>query len=209
MIKVNVYNAKGAVVKERELNDESFGMVPNVALIHQVVDAQQASARHPFAHTKTRGEVSGGGKKPWKQKGNGRARAGSTRSPLWVGGGTTFGPRNEENFIKKINKKMKVRALYMCLADKISHDGLVVLDQLELSTIKTKEINQLLKNLSVQKKVLLVLPKQDQKVVKSCDNLPNVKVILADSLNCVDVLNYNTVLLLEDAVEVIEKTYKL
>lgn len=209
MLKVNVYNAKGAVVKEKELNDKAFGMVPNVALIHQVVQAQQSSARHPFAHTKTRGEVSGGGKKPWKQKGTGRARAGSTRSPLWVGGGTTFGPRNEENFIKKINKKMKVRALYMCLADKVSHDSFLMLDQLELSNIKTKEIVQILKNLPVQKKTLLVLPKQDQKIVKACDNLPKVKVILADSLNCVDVLNYDTVLVLEDAVEVIEKTYKL
>lgn len=209
MLKVNVYNVKGEVVKEKELNDKSFGMVPSVALVHQVVEAQLANARYPFAHTKTRGEVSGGGKKPWKQKGTGRARAGSTRSPLWVGGGTTFGPRNEENLTKKVNKKMKVRALYMCLADKINDKNLLLLDNLELSAIKTKEMLQVLKNLPVQKKVLLVLPKQDQKIVKACDNLPNVKVILADSLNCVDVLNYNTVLVLEDAVEVIEKTYKL
>jgi large subunit ribosomal protein L4 len=209
MLKVNVYNVKGEVVKEKELNDKSFGMVPSVALVHQVVEAQLANARYPFAHTKTRGEVSGGGKKPWKQKGTGRARAGSTRSPLWVGGGTTFGPRNEENLTKKINKKMKVRALYMCLADKINDKNFLLLDNLELSAIKTKEILQTLKNLPVQKKVLLVLPKQDQKIVKACDNLPNIKVILADSLNCVDILNYNTVLVLEEAMEVIEKTYKL
>ncbi|HOX96977.1 MAG TPA: 50S ribosomal protein L4 [bacterium] len=209
MLKVNVYNVKGEVVREKELNDKSFGMVPSVALVHQVVEAQLANSRYPFAHTKTRGEVSGGGKKPWKQKGTGRARAGSTRSPLWVGGGTTFGPRNEENLTKKINKKMKVRALYMCLADKINDKNFLLLDQLELSAIKTKEMLQALKNLPVQKKVLLVLPKQDQKIVKACDNLPNVKVILADSLNCVDILNYNTVLVLEAAVEVIEKTYKL
>ncbi len=209
MLKVNVYNVKGEVVREKELNDKFFGMVPSVALVHQVVEAQLANARYPFAHTKTRGEVSGGGKKPWKQKGTGRARAGSTRSPLWVGGGTTFGPRNEENLTKKINKKMKVRALYMCLADKINDKNFLLLDQLELSAIKTKEMLQALKNLPVQKKVLLVLPKQDQKIVKACDNLPNVKVILADSLNCVDILNYNTVLVLEAAVEVIEKTYKL
>lgn len=209
MAKVNVYNSKGKVVSSKELKDELFAVTPNIALIHQVVETQMANARLPLAHTKTKGEVSGGGKKPWKQKGTGRARHGSIRSPLWVGGGITFGPRNDRNWTKKLNKKMKQKALYMCLSDKVSNEKLLLLDELNVENIKTKEVKAILASLPVDKKVLIVLDKQDQNIVKAAKNLENVKVILADSLNCVDLLNYPSVMMLESAVEVVENTYKL
>lgn len=209
MAKVNVYNSKGKVVSSKDLKDELFAVTPNIALIHQVVETQMANARLPLAHTKTRGEVSGGGRKPWKQKGTGRARHGSIRSPLWVGGGITFGPRKDRNWTKKLNKKMKQKALYMCLSDKVLNEKLVLLDTLNVEQVKTKEIKAILSSLPVEKKVLIVLDKQDQNIVKASKNLDNVKIILADSLNCVDLLKYPTVIILESAVEVIENTYKL
>ncbi len=209
MAKVKVYNVKGKETGSKELKDDFFAITPNIALIHQAVETQMANARLPLAHTKERGEVSGGGRKPWRQKGTGRARHGSIRSPLWVGGAVTFGPRKNRNWKKSINKKMKRRALYMCLSDKVMEEKLLLLDKLELAEAKTKDVKEILKALPVDKKVLIVLDKQDQNLVKATNNLKNVKVILADSLNCVDLLNYPTVLMLEPAVEIIEKTYKL
>lgn len=209
MAKVKVYNVKGKETGSKELNDDLFAITPNIALIHQAVETQMANARLPLAHTKERGEVSGGGRKPWRQKGTGRARHGSIRSPLWVGGAVTFGPRKNRNWKKSINKKMKRRALYMCLSDKVMEEKLLLLDKLELAEAKTKNVKDILKSLPIDKKVLIVLDKQNQNLVKATNNLKNIKVILADSLNCVDLLNYPTVLMLEPAVEIIEKTYKL
>lgn len=209
MAKVKVYNQKGEAVREKELNNDLFNLIPNVALIHQVVETQQANSRLNLAHTKTRADVKGGGRKPWKQKGTGRARHGSNRSPIWVGGGITFGPRNDRNFTKSLNKKMKQKALYMCLSDRVMNDNLLLIEDLKVESVKTKDIKAILKNLSVEKKVLIVLAKQDLDIVKASNNLKNIKIILANSLNCVDILNYPTVLMVEDAVEVIENTYKL
>jgi len=209
MAKVKVYNLKGEAVREKELDEKLFALVPNVALIHQVVETQQANSRLNLAHTKTRADVRGGGRKPWKQKGTGRARHGSNRSPIWVGGGITFGPRNDRNWTKKLNKKMKQKALYMCLSDRVMHEDLFLLEELKLDSVKTKDFNVILKALPVKKKVLVVLAKQDLNIVNASKNLENVKIILADSLNCVDILNYPTVIVVEDAVEVIENTYKL
>jgi large subunit ribosomal protein L4 len=209
MAKVKVYNQKGEAVREKELNEKLFNLTPNIALIHQVVEAQQANSRLSLAHTKTRADVKGGGRKPWKQKGTGRARHGSNRSPIWVGGGITFGPRTERNFTKKLNKKMKQKALYMCLSDRIMNNDLLLIEDLKLESVKTKDIKAILKGFSIEKKVLVVLVKQNLDIVNASNNLENVKIILANSLNCVDILNYPTILMVEDAVEVIENTYKL
>lgn len=207
MAKVQVYNTAGQVVKDIELNDAIYNVPTNEGLVHQVVVAQNANARHTLAHTKDRSEVRGGGKKPWRQKGTGRARHGSIRSPLWIGGGVTFGPTKERNFSKKINKKMKRKALFITLSDKVAHEKFVVVDQFGAENIKTKDIQAAIEKLPVDRKVLIVLPQQNEKLWKSVRNLQNVKVILADSLNVVDILAAGTMIVPEASLEVIEKVY--
>ncbi len=140
MPKVKVYNQDGAIVGSQELSEKVFGVEPKAAVIHQVAKAMMANKRQVLAHTKTRGEVRGGGIKPWRQKGTGRARHGSIRSPLWVGGGVTFGPRNDRNFKQKINNKMRRKAIAMGLSDRVKEDKFVVLDKIEMGEIKTKGI---------------------------------------------------------------------
>lgn len=207
MAKVNVYNITGQVVKDVELNDSIYAVMPNEGLIHQAVVAQRANARNNYAHTKDRSEVSGGGKKPWRQKGTGRARHGSTRSPIWIGGGVTFGPTRDRNFSKSINKKMKRKALFMTLSDKVTHDKFVIVDDLKAAEVKTKTVKDVLAKLPVDRNVLLVLPNQDENIWRSVRNLSNVKVLLADSLNVVDILHAQTMVLPEASLEVIEKVY--
>ncbi|MDO9399263.1 MAG: 50S ribosomal protein L4 [bacterium] len=146
MINYKVYNQEAELVGAVDLADKIFNVKTNQALIHQAVVAQMANARKVLAHTKGRGEVRGGGKKPWKQKGTGRARHGSSRSPIWKGGGVTFGPTNERNFKKDINKKMKQKAIFMALSDKVANVKLIILDKLETSEYKTKVFNQILSN---------------------------------------------------------------
>ena len=150
-LKIKVYNQAAESTKDLELNAKIFGVKANGGLLHQVAIAQQANARQVLAHTKDRSEVSGGGKKPWKQKGTGRARVGSSRSPIWIGGGITFGPTKNRNFKKKINQKMKQKALFMALSDKLATNSLVILDNLEFTEFKTKKFNTLLT--SLEKKV--------------------------------------------------------
>jgi len=233
MNKVKVYNLDGQVAKEIELNSKIFDIDLNVGLVQQVVQAQMANARQVLAHTKTKGEVRGGGKKPWKQKGTGRARHGSIRSPLWVGGGVTFGPRKDRNFTKQINKKMKRKALFMCLTDKVRSDSAILVDKFELEAIKTKGLIDTLNKLPVleerikktkikkkdqetkieEKKVkeiaktLIVSPKTEKNTLLSSRNLKNIDMIDANSLNVVDVLKYKYLIILEDSLKVIEKTY--
>lgn len=207
MAKVKVYNAAGTVVKDIDLNDAIYAIPANDGLIHQVVVAQNANARNPYAHTKDRSEVRGGGRKPWKQKGTGNARVGSIRSPLWIGGGVTFGPTKFRNFTKQVNKKMKRKALYMTLTDKVTHDKFVVVDDLGIKDYKIKSVQDLIANVPSERNILIVLAKQDEKVWKASRNIDNVKVILADSLNVVDILNAQTMIVEEGAVELIEKVY--
>ncbi len=147
MPKVTVYNQDGAIVGSQELSDEVFGVKPKDALIHQVVTAMMANKRQVLAHTKGRSEVRGGGKKPWRQKGTGRARHGSIRSPLWVGGGITFGPTKERNFKQKINDKMRRKAILMGLSDRVSDGKMVLLDKIELDEFKTKKIAMIIEKL--------------------------------------------------------------
>jgi large subunit ribosomal protein L4 len=215
-MKYPVYNSQGDKVKEIELSSRIFGVKVKPEVIHQVVVAQQASARQVLAHTKTKDEVSGGGKKPWKQKGTGRARHGSSRSPIWVGGGITFGPRNDRNFTKAVNQKQKQLAMAMCLSDKVNDKTLAVFDKLAVEAGKTKalavwlkEIKSKIETLKNSKKFLLILENNNKSVISSALNLKNVNTILADSLNCVDLLKYDTVLASEKALEVINKHYKL
>jgi len=212
-MKIPVYNSTGEKVKDIELTKRLFGVKIKPEVVHQVVVAQGANARQNLAHSKTKGEVRGGGKKPWRQKGTGRARHGSTRSPLWKGGGVTFGPRNDRNFSKSVNKKQKQLALAMCLSDKVTSKLLTVFDKLEFSG-KAKELNSWLKDITKKvdglgqsKKFLLVLDANDKKAINAAKNLKNVETILADSLNCLALLKYDTILASEKAIEKIEKHF--
>ena len=234
-----VYNQSGSVVKEVNLNSAIFDAPINKSLVHQAVVAQMANARAVLAHTKTKGEVRGGGKKPWKQKGTGRARHGSSRSPIWIGGGVTFGPRNTRNFTQKINKKMKKIALFSCLTDRVKDHALVMIDQLELAEWKTKNFAQIILNLkdALQLKnakkiktektdnketkknskkddlqhyklsLLIVAGSHVNSIARSARNIPGVKIIGANSLNVLDILESKNLLLTEDSLPLIEKTY--
>jgi large subunit ribosomal protein L4 len=178
-------------------------------VVHEIVVAQAANARHPLAHTKTKGEVSGGGKKPWKQKGTGRARQGSIRSPQWVGGGIVFGPRSERNYSVKVNRKAKQNALFMALSDKVKHEKLIVLESFTVSEPKTKHAVALFAKLPMTKrKVLAVIPKSDPSLVRMVRNLQNIEVITVNSLSLKDVLAYPTIVFWKDAVPAFETIYR-
>ena len=207
-MKISIYNQKGEEAGKIDLPDEIFNVRMNSDLVHQVVMAQMANQRQVLAHTKTRGEVRGGGKKPWKQKGTGRARVGSIRSPLWKGGGVTFGPRNDRNFTKKINKKMKQKALLMAFSSKVKDNEMIVLDKFELGRAKTKEMANLLDKLSLKKSVLISLPKRDDSIYRASRNIPGIKMTLANSLNVVELLKYKYLLMPKDTIEVIKEIYK-
>ena len=211
-MKTNVYNQKGEVVGDVELNSKIFEVKPNMHLLAEAVRTQRSNARGGNAHTKTRAEVSGGGKKPWKQKGTGRARAGSTRSPIWRHGGVTFGPRSNRNWELKINKKAKTQALFMSLSDKATDKQFIVIDQISLSEAKTKEFVKMFTALqaglkSTGKKPLFVTPKKDDKMSRSTSNLKSIKLVSANSLNIIDILTADTLFVLKDSLPVIEKTY--
>lgn len=206
---VKIYNMEGSVVGERELDPTVFAITGNPALLHQTVVAARANARLSLAHTKTRGEVRGGGKKPWKQKGTGRARHGSIRSPIWRGGGVTFGPRKERNWEQRLSKTMRRKALLMCLSDKVSSGRLVLLDRLELAAPKTKQIAALLAKLPVFGKTLLAVPSlRETAVVRASRNLPAVEVIGAANLNALAILGHETLMLPLPALEIVEATFK-
>ncbi|MFA5023610.1 MAG: 50S ribosomal protein L4 [Patescibacteria group bacterium] len=212
-LKIKVYNQTAEPVKDLELTAKIFGVKANNELLHQAVIAQMANGRQVLAHTKDRSEVSGGGKKPWKQKGTGRARVGSSRSPLWIGGGVTFGPTKDRNFKQKINQKMKQKALFMALTDKLDTNSLVILDELNLAEYKTKKFNTILT--ALEKKVLnndrrdiLVLTEaQNEKTQNSARNLKGVKVINLENINLLDLLNYKNLLLAESAVKFLTERY--
>lgn len=201
-----VYAADGSVVREITLPKEVFGLPNNEALLHQVVVAQEANMRAPIAHTKGRGEVRGGGKKPWKQKGTGRARHGSIRSPIWRGGGTTFGPTSNRDFSQKVNKKMRAKALSIALSGKFRDGQVVFVDQLSFSEPKTKDAAALfaalaqgsgIEELKTRRKnrALIALPSADAAVKKSFRNMSNVEVIESRNLSALPLLNYRYVLI--------------
>lgn len=214
-MKFPVYNHSGEQVKEVELSKRLFGAAVKPEVVHQVVIAQEANSRQVLAHTKTRTEVRGGGKKPWKQKGTGRARHGSTRSPIWVGGGVTFGPRKDRNFSIKVNKKQKQLALAMCLSDKAAEKSLAIFDALTVESGKTKDLGAWIKSIKSKidsiksgKKFLLVMDAKDAKLFNASKNLKNVMTIGYGSLNCVDLLKHDVVLASEKAIVAIDKHFK-
>lgn len=215
-MEVNIYNQNAEIVGKSDLPDSIFGVKLNSDLMHQALTAQLANARKPVAHTKDRSEVRGGGKKPWKQKGTGRARHGSIRSPIWIGGGVTFGPRKEKIYKVKINKKQKRKALFMALSSKINDKEMALLDKFEIGEVKTKKMAGILDIFSKAvwgnsrlKKTLIVLPQSDRKILLSTRNIPAAKIISADSLNIYDLLAYKYLIIPKDAIGIIEKTYKM
>lgn len=207
-MKIPLYNQKAETVGDVELNPKVFEVKPSSHLLAEAVRIAQSNSRQGTSNTKTRGEVRGGGKKPWKQKGTGRARAGSIRSPLWRKGGITFGPRSNQNWELKMNKKAKIKALFMSLSDKAQDKKFIVIDQIELSAAKTKEFVKMLKAFKdLGKKQMFLLPKKDDKLIKASRNIPSVTSIFANSLNVVEVLKADTIIALKDSLGVIEKTY--
>jgi large subunit ribosomal protein L4 len=235
-VKLNIYNQQGEVKGAKEVAETIFGVKINQVLINEAVTAQLANERQVLAHTKIRSEVRGGGKKPWRQKGTGRARVGSSRSPLWIGGGIIFGPRKDRNFSKKINKKAKRKAMFMVLSDRAANNGLAVLEKLNLETCKTKVVENILTNLeakvfnnfkikekksasaekgksekqvrSTGRSILFINDSVDDKIIKSGRNLSGVKIITLDNINVVDLLNYRNIVIADQAIDKLEKIYK-
>lgn len=207
-MKTKIFNQNGEVVKEVEVPPEIFGLKINPDLIHQVMVIQMANRRQGTAHTKDRSEVSGGGRKPWPQKHLGRARHGSIRSPLWRHGGVTFGPRKEKIYKKRIPKKMKRKAILMALSGKFQDGEIIFLEDLKISSPKTKEIDKILQNLKVKgKSTLIVLPKKDKTIQLASRNLPKVKTILAKDLNVLDLLSFKYLLFPISNLEIIKNTF--
>ncbi len=205
-MKIDVFDMNGKKLKPIELSDAVFGQEYNEALIHQVVVAQLANKRQGTKSTLTRTEVSGGGKKPWRQKGTGRARQGSIRSPQWVGGGVVFAPKPRD-FEQKINKKMKIAATISALSAKVSTSNLVVVDKIELAEAKTKLIANMLNSLNIDSKVLVVMGKDDEAVLRACKNLQNVTVINADLINVYDLAANTKCIATVDAIKKLEEVY--
>ena len=206
-----LYNQKAENIGKVDLPDRIFNLAMNNDLVHQIVTSLRSNKRQVIAHTKGRGEVRGGGKKPWKQKGTGRARHASIRSPIWKGGGVTGGPTKERNFKKKINKKMARRALFMALSSKVKDKQLLMLDEIRLENPKTKEMALVMKNLSVlmdkKPNALLILPITDDKFKRSINNLTNLSVIEARNLNPLEVLSYKYLVLVKGSIDALNKAF--
>lgn len=206
-METQVYNQKGKAVGSLALPESIFGLSWNADLVHQVVTAMQANARTPIAHTKFRGEVSGTGKKPWKQKGTGRARHGSQRSPLWRGGGITHGPRNDKSYEQKINKKMAAKALFTVLSEKARKGQILFLEEIAMSKIKTKDGVEILNNLKTikgfekmgaaknKKGIYLTVPAKSENVKKSFANIKSIEVDEVRNMNPVDLLAYRFIIM--------------
>ncbi len=205
MANVSVYNMKGAEVGSLELSDAVFGADIKEQLVHQAVVTYLANQRQGTQSALTRSEVSGGGKKPWRQKGTGNARQGSIRSPQWTGGGIVFAPKPRD-YGKKMNKKERRAALFSVLTDKVNNDNLIALDEMKFDEIKTKNFVEVLNNLKADD-ALVILSESDKNVILSGRNIPTVKVITTDSINTYDVLKYKKLIATQDALKKIEEVY--
>ena len=205
MANVSVYNIEGKEVETIELSDAVFGVEVNEHLVHMAVVNQLANNRQGTQKAKTRSEVRGGGRKPWRQKGTGHARQGSTRAPQWTGGGVVFAP-TPRDYSFKMNRKEKRAALKSALTSRVQENKLIVVDELKFDEIKTKKFAEVLKNLNLDK-ALVVLNENDEKVVMSAKNIPTVKTTQINTINVYDVLKYNTVVLTKAAAESIEEVY--
>lgn len=206
MPKVAVYNITGAQVGEIELSETIFGITPNTHVLHEAVVMQQASLRRGTHDTKGRSEVRGGGRKPWRQKGTGRARQGSIRAPQWVGGGTVFGP-TPRSYAYKLPKKVRRLALKSALSSKVNANEIIVLDVLSIDAPKTKDMVKILSNLKVEKKALIVSLDADQNIALSARNIPGVKAVDATGINVLDLLHHDALVITKDAVAKVEEVF--
>lgn len=206
MPKIDVYNIEGKKVSDIELADSVFGIEPNEKIVHSVLVNYMANQRQGTSNTKTRAEVSGGGRKPWKQKGTGRARQGSIRSPQWFKGGIALGPKPRD-YSYRVNKKERRLAVRSVLSSKVLENNLVVVDSMNFDAIKTKNMVSALNNLKVEGKTLIVLPEKNKNVQKSARNIEGVKTSLVNTINVYDLLKYNKLVLTVDAVKSLEEVY--
>lgn len=204
MPKVALYNVQGSQVGEIELNDAVFGIEPNESVVHEAVVMQMASWRRGTHCTKSRGEVRGGGRKPWKQKGTGRARVGTIRSPLWRGGAIVFGPK-PRSYSYSIPKKKRRLALKSVLSSKVMDNDIIVLDALNFDAPKTKEMVKVLDALNVDKKALIVTADLDENVAKSARNIKGMTPVAASGINVYDLLNHNKLIITKDAIAKVEE----
>lgn len=208
MVKINVHNTEGKVIGDLELSDKVFGLPKNDDLVHQAMVAIANNMRQSLAHTKTRGERAGSGKKPWRQKGTGRARVGSVRTPVWRKGGIVFGPRSDRNYDQKINKKMKAQAIRVVLSGKLRDEEIVIVDKLELKEKKTKEMGQVLKNLKVSKKILMAYADTEKDLRLTSRNLKEVDNTLVSQLNVLDMLKNKYLVMSKESVKYLDDKYK-
>lgn len=206
MPEIDVYDIEGKKVKTIELKEEVFGIEPNEAIVHSVLVNYLANQRQGTQSTKTRAEVSGGGRKPWRQKGTGRARQGSIRAPHWVGGGVALGPK-PRSYNYTVNKKEKRLAIKSMLSSKVSENELVVVESLPLKEIKTKEMARILNNLKVEGKAVILLPEKDEIVQKSARNIEGVKTLQVGTINVYDLLKHKNLVVTEDTVKKLEEVY--
>ncbi|MCI9234860.1 50S ribosomal protein L4 [Anaerotruncus sp. 1XD42-93] len=206
MPKVNVYDMAGKVVSEMELSEAVFGIEPNPVVVHQVVVNYLANQRQGTQSTLTRTEVSGGGKKPWRQKGTGHARQGSIRAPQWRKGGIALGPKPRD-YSYSLNKKVRRLAIKSVFSDKVATSDLIVVDNISVDSYKTKVIVEMLKALGVEKKALIVMPEHNDKLIKSAANIPGVKTALVNTINVYDIVNCDKFIVAKDAIAKIEEVY--
>ncbi|MCP6718146.1 MAG: 50S ribosomal protein L4 [Patescibacteria group bacterium] len=207
-MKTEIINKKEKKPTQSLLPKEIFEVKFNSDLVHQVVVSQMANKRRSIAHTKDRSEVRGGGKKPWRQKGLGKARHGSIRSPIWIGGGITFGPRKDTIFKKRIPKRMKRLALFIVLSQKEKDKLLVVSDDLKFDSPKTKLMLEFINNLNLKKKsALIALPELDKNIILAARNIPNIKVVQAKDLNCLDLVSFKYLIIPKQSIKVIKETF--
>lgn len=206
MPKVNVYNMSGEVVKEIELNENIFGIDINQHVVYEAVKNHLANKRQGTQSTKTRAEVRGGGRKPWRQKGTGRARQGSIRAPHFKGGGVTFAPKPRD-YSYKLPKKVKRLAMKSALSSKVLNNEIIVVDQINFDAPKTKEMVNFLANINADRKALIVTGEKNINVVKSANNIPNVQTTVVNTLNVYEILKYNSFIITEDAVKKVEEVY--
>ncbi|MDR5659551.1 50S ribosomal protein L4 [Serpentinicella sp. ANB-PHB4] len=206
MPKLAVYNVSGQQVSEMELQENVFGIEVNQHVLYEAVKNQLANRRQGTQSAKTRSEVRGGGRKPWKQKGTGRARHGTIRSPLWVGGGVTFAPKPRD-YSYTLPKKVKRLAMKSALTSKVNANEMVVVDELSLEAPKTKEMVAILKNLNADKKALIVIDEKNEAVLRSAKNIPGVQTAFVNTLNVYDILNHDKFIITKDAVQKVEEVY--
>ena len=205
MKKIDVLNVQGKKVKDITLNESVFGIEPNDVVIYDAIRVATANARQGTHSVKTRAEVSGGGRKPWRQKGTGRARQGSTRAPHWIHGGVAFGPQTDKNYTLKMNRKERRLALKSALSYKVLDNELIVLDELKLASAKTKEMKDILANLNVERNILVVVDELDENLILAARNLENVLLLQADEINTMDIVSAHVLIATEAAIKSVEE----